>query len=432
MLKKLGAILMTGFVALGITAGAASAGEMDLLLQKLVEKGVLTANEAQILTDETKQEVAKQNAKGTNEMIPSWVQTVKVKGDVRLRYQTQQKKSATSTGGTVRNRGRVRMRLGVEAKPGDKFKVGAGLATGEDTDARSTNETLGDGSGKDYLWLDYAWAEYKPMSSVRMIGGKYNALSKNYLWYTTDMLWDSDINQEGASIHVDVPNILMGDAFLNGGYWTLSESATDAGDAGMFYGQAGMNYSLNAGLENPLNLKFAGTYYSNQYPDSNANAASNPYRLTNGKDTQSADNAKYQYSQVLAGSAELVYNLPAETSSPIKMVGVFGDYVNNPDVNSNNTGWATGLKFGHPKVGAAKGDWQFKYQYVKLESYAWIDIYPDSDRYSGVTNVKGHEAILDIGLAKNVSLGLDYYRSDKITGASLPESIFQADLNFKF
>jgi hypothetical protein len=67
-----------------------------------------------------------------------------------------------------------------------------------------------------------------------------------------------------------------------------------------------------------------------------------------------------------------------------------------------------------------------------LGSVAWMDVYPDSDRYSGLTNVKGHEVILDIGLAKNVSLGLDYYRSEAIKGAKLPESVFQADVNFKF
>lgn len=400
--------------------GFAFAGETDLLIQKLVEKGILTPYEAQIMQDDIKQEVNKQNAKGANEMIPAWIQTLKLKGDVRLRYQTQQKEA-----GTVQNRGRVRMRVGAEAKPNEQFTVGFGLASGGDADARSTNETLGDGFAKDPIWMDYAWAEYKPTTQLSMIGGKYNALGKNYLWYTTDMLWDSDINQEGASIHYDIPKVLLGDAFLNAGYWTLSEASADAADAGMFYGQAGMEYSLNLGLEDPFKLKVAGTYYSKQYNDTGS-------VLNNGKDAQSADNNKYDYNSVYAGSAELVYNWPAETSFPIKMAGIFGDYSNNPDPDKDNTGWAAGLKFGHPKVGAAKGDWQFKYQYVHLEKYAWIDNLPDSDRYSGNTNVKGHELILDIGLAKNVSLGLDYYRSDVIKGASLPENVFQADLNFKF
>jgi hypothetical protein len=60
------------FVAACLVAcpGIASAGETDLLIQKLVEKGILTASEAQILQDDVKQDVAKQNAKGTNDALP--------------------------------------------------------------------------------------------------------------------------------------------------------------------------------------------------------------------------------------------------------------------------------------------------------------------------------------------------------------------------
>jgi len=46
--------------------------------------------------------------------------------------------------------------------------------------------------------------------------------------------------------------------------------------------------------------------------------------------------------------------------------------------------------------------------------------------------VKSHEWILDIGLSKNVSLGLDYYRSDALKGTKADEQIFQADVVMKF
>ena len=375
MLKKFLWVL----AAAGLLAcpGIASAGETDLLIQKLVEKGILTPYEAQILKDDVRQDVNKQIAEKKNDALPSWIQSVKVKGDLRLRYQSEQKE-----GSSVHNRGRVRYRLGIEGKPNDKFSVGAGLASGGDADARSTNETLGDGFAKDGIYLDYAWGQYKPNSLLSLIGGKYNAKGMNYLWYTTDMLWDSDINQEGASAHADIAGVLMGDAFLNAGYWTLSEGATDAADAGLFYGQAGMGYSIDAGLEEPLKLKVAGTYYSKQYNDGNS-------LLNNGKTTQSAANNRYDYNSVGAASAELVYNWPEETSFPVKMVGVFGDYVNNPDADSDGSGWAAGLKFGHKKV-ATKKDWQFKYQYVELGNYAWIDVFPDSDRYSGYRTCQKH------------------------------------------
>ena len=408
------AALMTGMPA-------AHAGEVDLLVQKLIEKGVLTANEGQILLDDTRQEVAKQNAQAKNNAIPAWVQTIKMKGDLRLRYQTEKKKTASTT----RNRGRIRYRLGLEAKPNSQFTVGAGLASGS-SDARSTNETLDDSFQTDAINLDYAWGEYKPNTSLAMIGGKYHAKDKNYLWYTTDMMWDSDITQEGASIHMDVPNILMGDIFMNAGYWALAESSSDASDLGMYYGQAGMAYAINAGLEEPLKLKLAGTYYSLINNDSHS-------LIAGGSSSNSIGSGAYLYDfgQVLSGSAELVYAWPEETSSLIKMVGVFGDYVVNTDPDDDNTGWAAGVKIGDKKVADWK-NWQLKYQYVRLERDAWMDSFPDSDRYAGKANVKGNEVILDIGLSKNVILGLDYYISDLIKGVSNKEQVFQADIVMKF
>ncbi|NLE65273.1 MAG: hypothetical protein GX606_05105, partial [Elusimicrobia bacterium] len=54
----------------------AHAGETDLLVQKLVEKGILTPYEAQILQDDIKQDVNNQIAKQENSAIPSWVQSL--------------------------------------------------------------------------------------------------------------------------------------------------------------------------------------------------------------------------------------------------------------------------------------------------------------------------------------------------------------------
>ena len=434
------AVFLLWGAALSLGVSSAYAGEVDLLVQKLVEKGVLAPNEAQILMDETRQDVAKQNAKGANDMLPSWIQTTKLKGDLRLRYQSQQKKSSTSTGGTVRNRGRIRYRLGLETKPNEKVTVAAGLASAEKIsstscaagsactvsngvdDSRSTNLTMQNGFSRGDIRLDYAYADYKYNSSLRMIGGKYNAMGTDYLWYTSDMLWDSDINQEGASVHADFARVLLGDAFVNAGYWVLDESSSMASDLGMYYAQAGMVFEpIEA-----VNFKLAGTFYGMQNDDSGS--------LIDGRvsgNTVASSRYVYDFGNIYAGSAELVYSWPEETSSPIKMVGLFGDYVMNPDPNSDNTGYAAGLKIGHKKVSGAK-TWQFKYQYVRLASDAWLDDFPDSDRYSGGTNIKGNELILDIGLAKNVSLGLDYYMSDVLKGQSYPERIFQADINLKF
>ena len=48
----------------------AEAGEMDVLVNKLVEKGVLSPSEAQIITDDTKVQVAKELAHGESLSVP--------------------------------------------------------------------------------------------------------------------------------------------------------------------------------------------------------------------------------------------------------------------------------------------------------------------------------------------------------------------------
>ena len=72
------------------------------------------------------------------------------------------------------------------------------------------------------------------------------------------------------------------------------------------------------------------------------------------------------------------------------------------------------------------------YQYVNLGKDAFIDAFPDSDRYGGATDAEGHEAIVEYGLSKNVTLGVDYYYARRIEAAANPEHLVQADLNLKF
>ena len=109
------------------------------LLEKLVDKGVLTPIEATIIKDETKQAVAEEVSQGKSYAVPSWTQKLKIKQDLRLRYQTEVRDSDVKH----RHRARVRYRLGVISNPFKDVEIGFGLATGS-SDPRSTNQTLGD------------------------------------------------------------------------------------------------------------------------------------------------------------------------------------------------------------------------------------------------------------------------------------------------
>ena len=62
---------------------------MDVLLEKLVDKGILTPTEASIIKDETKQQVSKELVEQRSYALPEWVQKIKIKGDLRVRYQNE-------------------------------------------------------------------------------------------------------------------------------------------------------------------------------------------------------------------------------------------------------------------------------------------------------------------------------------------------------
>jgi hypothetical protein len=420
--KNLLLMVIIGFIVLGRTE-VALAGEIDILLEKLVDKGVLTANEALIIKDETQQQVTKEVVESKSYALPKWVQNTKLKGDFRLRYQYERKSKELQS----RTRGRIRYRLGLETKVNDEFKVAAGLASGEG-DPRSTHMTFEDAFAQPDIRLDYAYLEYIPTEGIQLAGGRF--LRANYLWEPTDMMWDTDINPEGGSAHFEKSLSDNVNGFLNTGVLVVdeldtgnksiaSDNSEKHPDPFMNYVQGGMSWS-----EGNLDGKMAAIYYGFHgvkgidFPnDKNTNSKLNGFLI-------------YDYDAFSLATEAGIKN-PFDL--PFERVAIFGEYIQNVDPKRFNDGWAAGFKFGNEKVSDRK-QWQAKYQYVWLGKDAVLDIFPDSDRLSGATNVKSHEAIFEYGLSKNVSICLDYYLSDNIKNAtkSTKEHLVQADLNLKF
>lgn len=398
-----------------ILAGAfavnASASEIDVLLDKLVEKGVLTPIEAQLIMEETKAQVAEELVKGEGVSAPSWTQKINIKQDVRVRYQYDENVSDA----VHRDRARIRYRLGVEGNITQNFKAGAGMATGS-TDPRSTNETLDNTFEHPDLRLDYAYGQYKA-GNFSAIGGKF--VKTDYLWVPTDMLWDTDINPEGASANY---NLTLGpdtDWFNNAGFWIIDDTSGSEDDPYLLYYQTGIGQTIDQ-----FDVKLSGTVYEYKgltgiNPDNDGST-----------NTRSGSNMVYDYDAINI-SGEIGYN--GEGEAPvIPRIALTGDYVQNLDDDvADDKGWSLGGYIGHKKI-SEKGSWQIKYLYTELEKDAWFDALPDSDRYGGGTDVEGHEFILSYGLAKNVSVDLDFYQFDRIKAASDEEFLAQADLNFKF
>lgn len=405
--------------ALFIGISSSYAGEIDILLQKLVDKGVLTPGEAQQVKTETREQVKAEIAEGKFSSLPTWVQNTKLKGDLRVRYQSERKKSSSSVQGD-KERGRLRMRLGVESKVNESTKAHVGIATGSSTDNRSTNQTFDDSFEKKDLWLDYAYIEHMASPWATVMAGRM----KNPIWQTGDMLWDTDINPEGGAFTLTKtvkPEIF--DLFLTGAFFVLEDSEDATSDSTMVAMQPGFSWKINEKTK----LKLAGTMY--EFNSVQGGSALSDSQSTNTREG-SASHYKYDYDS-LALSSELSFLEPVLIKKHVPYLALFGDVVNNDSTPSDEQGWLAGIKFGKEKV-SGWGDWQFKYQHRRIDTDAWLDSLPDSDVLSGATGVKSDEYILSLGLKKNTTLDFDVYHSTPTNSAKTPQTVCQVDLNFKF
>jgi len=432
--KKWLVLLSSIIIVLQIFLAPAGAGEVDILVDKLVEKGILSKEDAQEVLKEVKNEAKKERDAVVQETkaalkkdgttllaeLPGWIKNTKLKGDFRLRYQSSERR-----GGADRHRGRYRLRLGLVTKVNDKIKLYFGLATGSN-DPRSTNQSMTNSFDTPDFRLDYAYVSYKPYGWVEILGGKI----KNPIWSTSGLLWDSDIRPEGAAALFNWACDST-ELFLVAGAWILDERSSEENDPMMFVLQSGMKFGLG---ENAY-FKNAFTFYEfNDVKGSSLdyNTGSNAFNWIdagdlNGEVDSDERHLKHDFDG-LAYSAELGLDTSIDA---VPFCALYGDAVKNTNVTDEDMGYLIGFKFGNNKV-SKPHQWQAKISYRRLEQNAWLDIFPNADVYSGRTNVKGYHFALKYGLMKNVSGALNYYHTKRIDGDSLTDQILQADVIFKF
>ncbi|MFC1841330.1 putative porin [Thermodesulfobacteriota bacterium] len=418
MKKNMVLILLSFFILLAST-GPVRAGEMDILIDKLVEKEILTRAEATVLLEEMRKESEKEKeeiktaaAGAVKDKIdvPNWAKNTTLKGDVRVRYQAQ---DTDNDGKPSRGRGRMRVRAGIESKVNDKWTAGIGMASGGD-DPRSNNQTFDDTFDTKSWNLDYAYANYSPNTAVSIIAGKM----KNPLYKTKDLIWDSDINPEGVALKLNSKLSDNVKFFGTAAYFLMEEFSSSKKDPAFFALQPGIDLKIS----DSVSLKLAGAYYM----FSNVKGSDLSVHTGGTNSTDVSGNWRYEYDS-LALDAELGINF----GGAIPYGALFTQYIAS-DADSEDTGWMAGFKIGDKKI-KNTGDWQFKFNYRELEQDAWLDFWPDSDFYNGETGVKGSEFEFVIGLSKNVTFGLDYYRAEPIMGnTDREQSVLQVDLIVKF
>lgn len=410
----LGVLLITLFFS---RSSFASTTQVDALIEKLIEKNILTVEEGRDLKGEIAADEKTSKEGGLTQGLPSWVQDMKLKGDFRVRHEYSKRNDSTDQ---ERNRGRIRYRLGIETKVNDKVKVGAGLASDGGT-PRSTNRTFTDAFAKASVNLDYAYAEYTPFEYLTLQGGK---MPKMPFWEPADLLWDTDLTPEGAAA---ILNYKVNDStsiFGTIAPLVLDEITTDTSDPFLLVAQGGLGFKYGEKAD----AMVAATWYAfenggKELLDSRSSPATNT--VTGGR-------YDFSYDSIEIGT-ELGWNDPLSNLLPVTVhrVALIGQFIHNPDPSDDNNGWLAGAYFGDKKVGG-QGQWKVTGAYRYLGKDAWYDSFPDGDFYGGATDVRGFKGALEIGLAKNVSFGINYYQTERIIAAKAQEVVIQSDLNFKF
>lgn len=428
---------------------------------------------------------AKEERWGVPGVLPDWIDRVKVKGDLRVREQSEfyakenypyyiDYTALNRTGKFTdqllntqeeRHRLRERLRLGVDANVNNEVKVAVQLSSGSATDPVSTNQTLGNTAMRSPLGVDLAYLQYTDEDADRYPWLTVWAGRMKNPWLSTDLVWYGDLAFEGVAatyrrnLRGSESLMEMSDRdrtlFVTLGAFPIQEVALSARDKWLFGAQIGADL-IDVSQSR---LRFAMAYYdyvnitgkrngvdSNLLdytaPDSMqkgntlfniANSSSgSTYRYALAPDynlvnfTLQYDLASYSPYHVIM-TADFVRNIGYKSSDVLARSGGF----TTNEVKPRTKGYQAQLMFGWPLV-LERGKWRVSYAYKYLERDAVLDAFTDSDFHMGGTDARGWIVSGDYALLDNTWLTARWITSDAIDGPPLSVDVLQLDVNVRF
>src|SRR4029450_573579 len=150
------------------TTSRLQAQSADALIDKLVEKGILSVKEANELREEADRNFSQ--AYSVKSGLPDFVQALRISGDLRARYEGfySDARYAESEGGgefVNRSRYRFRVRVGIVASLFENLEVGLRLGSAEPLrggggDPISGNTTFQDNASRKAVFIDQAYGRW--------------------------------------------------------------------------------------------------------------------------------------------------------------------------------------------------------------------------------------------------------------------------------
>ncbi len=431
-------LIPTGLISLPLTGFGQAA---DALIDKLVDKGILTVDEATALREEADKDFTK--AYSVKSGLPEWVTSLRFNGDFRGRFEGFYGPEA---GAVDRARWRYRLRAGFTAVMLDDFEVAFRLGSGDidsanritaGTDPVSNNQSFQNNAGKKGVFLDTVYARWSPLNTSAWQGAFTMGKMENPL-VTSDLTFDNDYTPEGLAQQfaytIDNRNTLR----LNAAQFALDELGASGKDPFLIGGQTRLDSAWNPHWSTSLGVTFLGLMNEDQLtsaavPDINSGNSRVVQRSADGSSfTLGAPVETFETLVLDAGITRTLETVPLYTGPfPIR---VFGEFLHNFGADEANEGYQAGVTFG--KAGK-KGTWELTYRWKMLEGDAWWEELTDSDSgafyagrfaaasvpgtlravgtgYGAGTNVRGHWLRFGYSPYDSLTLSLTWINLDLI------------------
>ena len=166
------------------------------LVNALVTKGILTEDEAALLTKKHAGETKARDQKVKSKLsISKYLDEGKLYGDIRVRHEWRSADEYGGNDSVDRSRQRYKVTLGFKTKISENWFTDLALAMG--SKGRSDNATLGGGGyaeAKEEIFVKRAMLGWNPTAWLTLQAGRI----KNPL-YTKPMIWDKDLTWDGVS-----------------------------------------------------------------------------------------------------------------------------------------------------------------------------------------------------------------------------------------
>jgi hypothetical protein len=210
--------LAVALASTNLTAHAQSKGD-QALLDALVRKGVLTEKEATEISAETANQVT--TTPGPKIQVGDWVKELKLSGDLRIRNQWDERtpmilsnpKLGAQDVNIPRDRWRFRLRLNADFKLEGNFFGGVQLSTDDNRASDTKNATYTGGYDNYSIYISRAFMGWNPTPGLTFIAGK-----QPNPFYTTDLVYDPEIDPSGAVERIDFDKIFN---------WSFGEPVVD-------------------------------------------------------------------------------------------------------------------------------------------------------------------------------------------------------------